>query len=585
MFSSQDAEVLKRKGVFPYDWFDSYERLLHTELPPHSVFTSILNNNKNISKSDYDYAKSVYDRFCKSFKDYHDLYMKTDVLLLADVMEQFREDSYKSFGLDPMHYVTSASFGWDCLLKFSKVELELLSDIDMYMFFENGKRGGYSNCHKNYSKANHKYLPDYDPDKPSVFIMYWDINSQYATVMCNPLPVSDFEWLTPDELKDIFELCKQGRHHEIQPCALSVNLRHNPENRDIEKIFTMCPDIFEDKLCHTLYDKINHILHHRALKYYLDKGMIPLGVNSGVKFKESPWIKSYIEFCVEKRKEAAANNIESLVQFWKDMMNQPYGKTMEDVRKHIDFKLVNNRKDLKKLVHSPLYQGDITYVNNGGDDILLGVSMQKKKVKLDKPIYTGQPILDDSKILMYKFIYDYCLKKWPGKFKVLQTDTDSVVCEVYTDDLPKDIKDDIPKWFDTSEMKRTEFGDTVFPKVNRKVLGMLKDEFHGQFVTEFVGEGPKSYTLRYLKMDGTVDDKSVLKGIPKCSHPSFDDRRDLILNGQANKKITKMCARITSKSHCVRTEVNEKVAIKKELRKRVRDRDSEFETVPYGYYD
>ena len=271
-------------------------------------------------------------------------------------------------------------------------------------------------------------------------------------------------------------------------------------------------------------------------------------------------------------------------QYWR-MMNEPYGKTMEDVRRHIDFRLVNNRKDLRKLVNNPLFQSDTTYVNNGGDDILLGVSLQKKKVLLDKPIYTGQAILDDSKVLMYRFIYDYCLKKWPGKFKVLQTDTDSVVCEVQTDDLPRDIKDDIHQWFDTSEMKRTEFGDTVFPKVNGKVLGMLKDEFHGQFATEFVGEGPKSYVLRYLKLDGTEDDKSVLKGIPKCSHPSFEDRKKLLLNGQADETITKMCARILSRSHCVRTEVSEKVAIKKELRKRLRDENDEFETVPYGYYE
>ena len=320
--------------------------------------------------------------------------------------------------------------------------------------------------------------------------------------------------------------------------------------------------------------------------------MILLGVNRGIKFKESPWIKSYIEFCVEKRKEAAENNIESLVQFWKDMMNKPYGKTMEDVRKHIDFELVNDRKRLRKLVRKPQYQSDTTYVNNGGDDILLGVSMQKKVVTLDKPIYTGQAILDDSKILMYEFIYDYCFKKWPGRFKVLQTDTDSVVCEIYTEDLPRDIKDDIPEWFDTSSMLRTEFegslsGDavTVFPKVNGKVLGKLKDEFHGQFVTEFVGEGPKSYVMKYLKLDGTLDDKSVLKGIPKCSHPSFEDRKELLLNGKADATITKMCARIISKSHCVTTEVSQKVAIKKEVRKRVRDKDDKFETVPYGYYD
>ena len=180
-FSIEQSNDLRRKGVFPYEWFDCYEKLSHTKFPDHESFRSRLMGfeevngiivGKNISKDDYDHGRLVFEKYCENMGDYHDLYMKGDVVLLADIFENFRKDAYNNFSLDPLNYITLASYAWDCVLKFTKVELELLSDMDMYNFFEQGIRGGYSNCHKNYSKVNHKYLPDFDPSKPSVFIMY-----------------------------------------------------------------------------------------------------------------------------------------------------------------------------------------------------------------------------------------------------------------------------------------------------------------------------------------------------------------------------------------------------------------------------
>ena len=132
---------------------------------------------------------------------------------------------------------------------------------------------------------------------------------------------------------------------------------------------------------------------------------------------------------------------------------------------------------------------------------------------------------------------------------------------------------------------RTEFDGTVIPKVNRAELRKLKDELGGQFMTEFVGIGPKNYSFKYLKLDGTESDKSVFKGFPKCSHPEFHDYRNLILNGMDDETVFKECTRITSKFHRVQTEVSEKIALKKELRKRVRCEVDEFETLPYGSYE
>ena len=397
------------------------------------------------------------------------------------------------------------------------------------------------------------------------------------------LPYSNFRWFSESDCDDIMDFIKQGRHHEIPPCTLMVDLKHNVKNIEMEKIFAMCPVIFEDKLCHTLHDKEKYIIHHRALKKYIDYGMIVRKVHTGIFYEEKAWMKEYIEFCVEKRKEARKNNLDSLVEFWKSMMNEPYGKTMENVRNRVKFKLVNDEEKFRKLFLKPNFKEHITFANDS-DGFTVGVSMTKESIELDKPIFTGQCILDDSKIMMYEFIYDYCMKKWPdGKFKVLQTDTDSVICEIHTDDIMFDIKDDIEEWFDTSSMVRTEFDGTVIPKMNSKVLGKLKDESGGQFITEFVGIGPKNYSYKYLKLDGTEDKSSVCKGVPKCVHPEFEEYKDIIINGRDN--IHKNCTRIQSKNHNVETVDVKKIAMTNELRKRVRDKNDRFETVPYGYYE
>ena len=598
-FPKDQADNFHAKGSFPYEWFDSFKKLEQTKFPSHESFRSKVRGHeqveingkkvivgKNISEQDYKDAKSVFKKYCPTMKDYHDLYMKRDILLLADIFENFRRDAYKYFKLDPLNYITLASFAWDCVLKFTKVELDLLYDMNMYLFYEDGKRGGYSNCHKFYSKANHKYLGTlYDPEKPKIFIVYWDINSMYATVMRNALPHSDFTWFTEFECDEIMELIESDRHHEIRPCTLMVDLSHDVKNIDREKVFAMCPEMFEDKLCHTLRDKKKYIVHHRALKKYIDFGMTVTKVHTGIHFTEKAWLKEYIEFCVEKRKQAKADGVDSLVEFWKSMMNEPYGKTMENVRNYTKFELINNEKKFRKKFTRPNFKEHITF-SNDEQGFTVGVSMADECVELNKPIYTGQTILDDSKILMYEFIYDYCMKKWPdGKFKVLQTDTDSVIAEIHTDDLMFDIKDDIPEWFDTSSFLRTEFDTSEIPKMNSKVLGKLKDELCGQFITEFVGIAPKMYSYQYLKLDGTLDTSSVCKGVPKNAHPEFEEYRDLVLNKEYGTKVFKNCTRIQSKDHTVRTTDITKVAMTKEVRKRVRDENDEFETVPYGYYE
>lgn len=155
--------LLLRKGVYPYEYFDSFAKFSEKCLPPKSAFFNSL-KDEDISDEDYCHAKNVFAQFeCRSLGDYHDLYVKSDVLLLADVFENFREICMSYYKLDPTHFYTAPGLSWAACLKMNKVELELFTDIDMHLFIEEGIRGGVSVITNRYSIANNKYLPNFNP--------------------------------------------------------------------------------------------------------------------------------------------------------------------------------------------------------------------------------------------------------------------------------------------------------------------------------------------------------------------------------------------------------------------------------------
>ena len=154
------------------------------------------NNDGHISGEQYLHLQNVWNTFnFDTFEDFHDHYLKEDVLLLADVYEKFISTCLKYYGLDPCHYFSAPELSWDAMLKMKKVELEKISDPDKYMFFEKGMRGGVSYINKRYSKANHEYYQDYDKEKPKKYILYLDMNNLYGHAMSQYLPYADFEWV------------------------------------------------------------------------------------------------------------------------------------------------------------------------------------------------------------------------------------------------------------------------------------------------------------------------------------------------------------------------------------------------------
>ena len=180
-YTNDKLSLLTRKGVYPYEYMNSLERLKETQLPLKEAFHSRL-NDEDISDEDYTHAQKVWETFeMKNLEDYYNLYNQADVLLLADVFENFRDICIKNYKLHPAHYYTAPGLAWDAALKVTEVKLELLSDMDMLLMVEKGIRGGVSMISNRYGKSNNKYMGDsFDNKEPSKYLTYLDANNLYG---------------------------------------------------------------------------------------------------------------------------------------------------------------------------------------------------------------------------------------------------------------------------------------------------------------------------------------------------------------------------------------------------------------------
>ena len=177
-FSDELLELVKEKGVYTYEYMDNFKRFSEDKLP-----------DKCISEEEYQRANSIWNTIkMNTLGDYHNLYIKTDVLLLADVLEKFVKTCLDYYGLDPWHYFSAPGLSWNAMLKMTKIELETISDIDVHLFIEKGMRGGIFYIAKRHSKIN-----DCESSKEKKSIIYWDANNLYGWGMSNPLPYGGFD--------------------------------------------------------------------------------------------------------------------------------------------------------------------------------------------------------------------------------------------------------------------------------------------------------------------------------------------------------------------------------------------------------
>ena len=368
--------------------------------------------------------------------------------------------------------------------------------------------------------------------------------------MCKKLPVDNFIW--SDDLSVFTEnVIKNYNENSDYASILEVDTEYQKKLWGLHKDL---PFLAEkkignvEKLVTSIEDKENYVIHISALKQALDHELILKKVHRVIEFRQEAWLKPYIDMNTKLRTEAK-NDFEK--DFFKLMTNSVFGKTMENVRNHRDIKLVTTNERRNKLVSEPNYHTTKYFSEN-----LLAIEIRKTKILMNKPGYLGQAILDISKTLMYEFWYDYIKPKYNEKAKLCYMDTDSFIIHIFTEDFYKDIAMDVNKWFDTSNYDKNDKRPLPIG-INKKIIGMFKDELRGKIMAKLCGRRSKTYA--FLLDDNT--EKKRAKGTKKCvikRRLKFDDYTDSLFN---NKTILRLQQRFKSDHHTIHTEEINKAAI------------------------
>ena len=446
--------------------------------------------------------------------------------------------------------------------KKTNVKLELLTDYDMLLLMvEEGIRGGICHSIHRYAKANSKYKKNYDKNKESSYIQYLDANNLYGWTMSQRLLVNGFKWVK-NTLKIDEEFLKNYHEDSDKGYILEVDVKYPRKLHDLHCNLPFFPNRMKidkcKKLVCNLRNKKKYLVDIRSLKQALNHVLKLKKIHRIIEFNQESWLKPYIDMNTELRK-IAKNDFEK--DFFKLMNNAVFGKTMENVRKHRDIKLVITDKKRSKLVSEPNYH-TMNYIS---EDLSI-IEMKITKVKMNKPIYLGLLILEISKLLMYEFWYDYMKPKYGDNVKLCYMDTDSFIMNIKTEDFYKHIANDVEKRFDASNY---ECDRPIPTRKNKKVIALMKDELGGSVITEFVALRPKTYS--YLT-DNCKEDKKA-KGTKKCVIKrmiKFDDFKNCLLNGEV---VLKSQQRFISKGHDVYTENVNKIALSSD----------KITSYPYGY--
>ena len=293
-----------------------------------------------VSDQNYEHARKVWREFeINNLGEYHDLYLCMDVILLANVFEAFRKVCLDNYGLDPAHFYTSPGLAWRACLKKTNIRLELLLDPDMLLMFERGIRGGITQSVHRWPKANNPYMgSEYAPREPTRYLQYLDTNNLYGWAMSQPLPTRGFHWVDvkPDETSKLANFSEKG--HLLKVDVAYPRELHNYHN----DLPFMCGQMVigrVEKLVPILYYKKRYVIHIRALDQALKHGLVLKQIHRVIEFKQSAWMKEYIDFNTKQR-TTATYDFEK--DFYKLMNNSVFGKTMENIRKHRNIKLVTN---------------------------------------------------------------------------------------------------------------------------------------------------------------------------------------------------------------------------------------------------
>lgn len=535
--------------------------------------------NAGISKKEYQYAQDVWAHFnCQKFEDYHSLYLKIDVLLLADIWTSFRGTCMNTYKIDPTYYYTAPGMSWSAMMKMTGIELELIHDVDMHLMLESMIRGGISMITKRHAEVAPEQLALH-PEERTDSIVYWDSTNLYGNSMCQQLPYKDFEWIDIPDLTewvaaninswddreiDFNDFEEEDTTGYILECDIEyprhLHKLHNEYPLLPENVIPQLEDLNDwqieidhngnpiipkqAKLCPNLKDKSHYVIHYKNLKYALAQGLILKKVHRAISFTQRPYMRQYIMTNTALRKKSKS---EFEKAFFKLMNNSVFGKTMENIRSRIDFTLVTSEPNDRTKRRCKKW---VPFSEN-----LVGIHKYKTSVKLNKPLYCGASILDLSKLHMQKFHYDVVKASLGDKAELCFTDTDSLAYHIRGANA-----------YEFMHANKAEFnmGENVdraskyYNTENDGILGVFKIET-SQAITEFVGLRPKCYCLKLE--DGK--DKAVCKGVKKSvakAECKFDKYKEVLFSRAHEKfKISQMGFR--SHLHEIYTEKLTKIGL------------------------
>ena len=581
--NEEDFKLLRKKGSVPYSFYKSHESFNETNLTPEMFYNDLKDEME--PKETYEKAKKIWEHFnCKNHGEFIDLYLKSDVMLLSDCFERFREINMKHFKIDPCHCYSAPGLTWQAGLKYTDVELDLLPTIDHILFFENCIRGGVSGIMgSRYAKSEKGDIEEATEYK----LLYVDANNLYGWAMMEPQPYQNFEFLDPNQFNLTKESILGMKDDNPIGCYFEVDLEYPNNIKEKTKNLPLCPEqIFipdellsfyqlkvlnnkkrkDEKLMLTQFNKNKYILHYRLLKFYLRQGMELKKVHRIIKFKQSKWLKPYIEFNTNQRMKATTDFEKD---FFKLMNNAYYGKTCENIRNRQEVHLLKDLEKITNYHNKPNFSDEKIF-----DENLAALLMRKTRMKFDKPIYIGATVLELSKLLMYEFYYDILQPYFGEKnLELLYMDTDSFVLKIKTDDLNRDLYK-LRESFDFSNYPKDH---PLFDSTKKKIPGYFKDELGGEEMIEFIALRSKMYAFR------TKDsEEKKLKGISKHvikKHITFEDYKKCLFD---EKNYQHKMRSLRSERHEMFVEEVNKISLSPFDDKRFIEDDG-ITTLPFGY--
>ena len=349
----EDFKILKR--IFPqnyhllmgklpnaYDYFTSWEVLQETQLPSIEHFFNKLTSTA-CTEQDYQRAQEIWNTFhCKTLQDFYTVYLKVDVLLLADICTHLKDTLYDKFGLEVMEYATLPGFSWDAMLKKTGVQLEIVKDPNMLLMIQKGIRGGTSMIGTRHARVNQPHRQDYNPNDPLCLLDLVDANSLYPHIMQMLLPIDGFKWMNEMELdmvKSLDYLDDGPKGHIIEvdleyPRSLHDENAHKNFPLAVESL-EISQDMWSEyqkqtypkksgkstKLVPNLFDKKRYVIHSKVLKLYVQLGLRITKIHRGISFNQSAWLAPFIEDNINWRIFAKKMGLDSLEKYAKLLNN------------------------------------------------------------------------------------------------------------------------------------------------------------------------------------------------------------------------------------------------------------------------